>query len=330
MAAGVGGHPAHAVCRGLTPRIQVASRRTPLAQPVPAGRAPLAGRGRREGGVAGVAGVAGVGGFGGVGVANGAVVVGALGTIGTGVAVAAPVTPAQAVVPVVPATTTAATTTSTPPAAATPAATTTDATTTAAPVAAGPPVLRNLKLPAKVTARQGHARFLLGVRVTTPSTLTAQVFAVKGDTLVRTVTADATTAGRVYMLIEATSEQRYQLPAGTYRIRLQASDAQSRKSNVMQKSIVLATTTPRGRLDMDTLPLWRPLARSLGIPARGGQLVTAVAPRGDSVKSGMRRGDVIVAINTDAEAPMVTKATYAVIGDMHEVVPAVVERLQGR
>ena len=37
-----------------------------------------------------------------------------------------------------------------------------------------------------------------------------------------------------------------------------------------------------------------------------------------------------MAINTDAEAPMVTKATYAVIGDMHEVVPALVERLQGR
>ena len=31
----------------------------------------------------------------------------------------------------------------------------------------------------------------------------------------------------------------------------------------------------------------------------------------------------ILAINTDAEAPMVTRATYAVIGDLHEVVPAI-------
>lgn len=31
----------------------------------------------------------------------------------------------------------------------------------------------------------------------------------------------------------------------------------------------------------------------------------------------------ILAINTDPDAPMVTKATYAVIGDLHEVVPAI-------
>ena len=37
---------------------------------------------------------------------------------------------------------------------------------------------------------------------------------------------------------------------------------------------------------------------------------------------------MILAINTDAEAPMVTKATYAVIGDMHEVVPAINEELR--
>ena len=37
---------------------------------------------------------------------------------------------------------------------------------------------------------------------------------------------------------------------------------------------------------------------------------------------------MILAINTDAEAPMVTKATYAVIGDMHEVVPALNEALK--
>ncbi|HET9656898.1 MAG TPA: electron transfer flavoprotein subunit alpha/FixB family protein [Kineosporiaceae bacterium] len=38
----------------------------------------------------------------------------------------------------------------------------------------------------------------------------------------------------------------------------------------------------------------------------------------------------IIAINTDAEAPMVTKADYAVIGDLHEIVPAIVEELRTR
>jgi electron transfer flavoprotein alpha subunit len=38
----------------------------------------------------------------------------------------------------------------------------------------------------------------------------------------------------------------------------------------------------------------------------------------------------ILAINTDAEAPMVTRATYAVIGDMHEVLPAINAEIKRR
>lgn len=45
---------------------------------------------------------------------------------------------------------------------------------------------------------------------------------------------------------------------------------------------------------------------------------------------GMMASKTIIAINTDAEAPMVTKADYAVIGDLHEVVPAIVEELKQR
>ncbi len=37
--------------------------------------------------------------------------------------------------------------------------------------------------------------------------------------------------------------------------------------------------------------------------------------------AGCSSAKTILAINTDAEAPMVTRATYAVIGDLHEVVP---------
>lgn len=38
----------------------------------------------------------------------------------------------------------------------------------------------------------------------------------------------------------------------------------------------------------------------------------------------------ILAINTDAEAPMVTRADYAVLGDLHELLPAVIERVKAR
>ena len=38
----------------------------------------------------------------------------------------------------------------------------------------------------------------------------------------------------------------------------------------------------------------------------------------------------ILAINIDPEANMVVKAGYAVIGDLHEVIPAVLEEVRRR
>jgi electron transfer flavoprotein alpha subunit len=45
---------------------------------------------------------------------------------------------------------------------------------------------------------------------------------------------------------------------------------------------------------------------------------------------GMMASKHVIAINTDAEAPMVTKAEYALIGDVAEVVPAIVEEIRRR
>jgi electron transfer flavoprotein alpha subunit len=38
----------------------------------------------------------------------------------------------------------------------------------------------------------------------------------------------------------------------------------------------------------------------------------------------------IIAINTDASAPMMTRADYAVAGDLHEILPALIEALRAR
>ena len=46
--------------------------------------------------------------------------------------------------------------------------------------------------------------------------------------------------------------------------------------------------------------------------------------------AGCSSAKTILAINTDAEAPMVTKASYAVIGDLHEVVPAINAEIRRR
>jgi electron transfer flavoprotein alpha subunit len=46
--------------------------------------------------------------------------------------------------------------------------------------------------------------------------------------------------------------------------------------------------------------------------------------------AGCSSAKTILAINSDAEAPMVTKATYAVIGDLHEIVPAINAEIRRR
>ena len=43
--------------------------------------------------------------------------------------------------------------------------------------------------------------------------------------------------------------------------------------------------------------------------------------------AGCSSSKTILAINTDPDAPMMTKATYAVVGDMHEVIPAILNEL---
>lgn len=45
---------------------------------------------------------------------------------------------------------------------------------------------------------------------------------------------------------------------------------------------------------------------------------------------GAKGADRIIAINTDAEAAIIQKSDWAVVGDLHEVVPAVVEELRAR
>jgi electron transfer flavoprotein alpha subunit len=46
--------------------------------------------------------------------------------------------------------------------------------------------------------------------------------------------------------------------------------------------------------------------------------------------AGMSSSKTVLAINTDPDAPMVTKAHYAVIGDLHEIVPAINEEIRSR
>ena len=76
---------------------------------------------------------------------------------------------------------------------------------------------------------------------------------------------------------------------------------------------------------------WRPHAQQVG------QTGTRIAPDlyiacgiSGAIQHmvGARSAKAILAINTDRDAPMVTRATYAVIGDLHAVLPAIIDAVR--
>lgn len=168
------------------------------------------------------------------------------------------------------------------------------APTTPTPAAA--PALDSLRMPRTVTAQQGHARFLVGVRMSAEARMTVQVLDSDGDVVQTRTDATARRAGRSYLRVEGVDSSGFQLLAGRYRIRIQATDAQGRVSNAVEAPFTLKLTPPRGRLTAYTIPLWRAFKRQAGTTTPG-QLVAVVGPRSTAATAGIRRGDVITTVN---------------------------------
>lgn len=167
----------------------------------------------------------------------------------------------------------------------------------ATPATPAAPALDSLRMPKVVTAQQGHARFLVGVRLATASRLTIQVLRRPAGTVVQSTTdATARRAGRAYVRVEAVDSQGFQLLKGAYTIRIQATDAEGRVSSAVAAPFTLRLTAPRGKFTGYTIPLWRAFRRQAGTPAAG-QLVAVVGPKTPLATAGIRRGDVITSIN---------------------------------
>ena len=174
------------------------------------------------------------------------------------------------------------------------------ATTPAAPAAkpcSGAPTLSGLRLNKVVKAQQGHARFMLGLRSSCDAQVVVKLTNLKDKKVVRTITGPQNDrAGQVWFLVQAVTDQGYQLTPGAYSVSITGTGAPGRASKALKRNFKLELTPPRGRLDGYTIPNLPAIARQLKI-AEGGQLVTAVAPKGNLVTAGLRRGDVITKIN---------------------------------
>lgn len=160
------------------------------------------------------------------------------------------------------------------------------------------PTLDSLRLPTTVTAQQGHARFLVGVRLSEPARLTAQLINPRNDSTVQTlVDASARPAGRQYLRIEAVDNRGFQLAPGPYILRLQAISESGDSGNLLQRGFRLRLNPPHGRFDAYAVPLFRVFRSQEAIPrAVEGQFIASVAPRGQAVAAGLRRGDVVTRI----------------------------------
>lgn len=160
------------------------------------------------------------------------------------------------------------------------------------------PAVESLRLPKTVASQQGHARFLVGVRLTEPARLTVQVVTAADESVMQTITdTEPRPAGRTYLRIDAVDSLGFQLPAAAYRVRIQPISPSGESGETIQGSFRLRLTPPHGLFDVFAIPLMRPLRSSMGVGARvRGQYVAVVGPRGAAATAGLRRGDVITTI----------------------------------
>jgi electron transfer flavoprotein alpha subunit len=175
-----------------------------------------------------------------------------------------------------------------------------------------------------------------------------------------TVAADAVPAERVSAGAGSVSPgdvrvEQYEPELAEADVLVQAAESTDRKSGVSLASARVVVGGGRGVGGPDGFAVLEELAGLLGgvvgvsrvVTSEGwrphrqqvGQTGTKITPElymacgiSGAIQhmAGCQGAKTIVAINTDAGAPIVSKADYAVIGDLHEVLPALIEAIKTR
>lgn len=160
------------------------------------------------------------------------------------------------------------------------------------------PKLTSLIIPTTVTAQQGHARFLVGVRTSIPAHIVVRITDLATKKLMKTIVESSLhKAGRVFVLVQATDTAGYQLPTGAFSIFVGATAADGHNASALTHTIHLVYARPRGVFDWFTVPVNTDIRSSASLHTSSGELVAAVVPGGWTAKAGIERGDVIERIN---------------------------------
>ena len=82
-------------------------------------------------------------------------------------------------------------------------------------------------------------------------------------------------------------------------------------------------------IDQGWLPLTRQVGKS-GATVKPKVYIAAGISGAPEHVEGMKNADLIIAINTDPQAPIFGVAHYGIVGDVREVIPRMIKALKGK
>ncbi|MCJ7796348.1 MAG: electron transfer flavoprotein subunit alpha/FixB family protein, partial [Thermoleophilia bacterium] len=155
-----------------------------------------------------------------------------------------------------------------------------------------------------------------------------------GEATVVTLTVDFTPSGVLARVVDVVSERAGVLSLEEAAVIVTGGRGVGSPENfavIEELAAVLGAAVGASRAVVDAG--WKPSTYQVGQTGKtvSPALYIAVGLSGSiQHKAGMQTSDVIVAINKDPEAPIFNFATFGIVGDLHQIVPALKEEIRRR